>query len=86
MAHGPVSKVFPREGVIELEEAGGTIASSARRAGVTLYVQSPGRFVAKCDKCGRSWHPDVRPSSGGQFTRGWRKCPKGCNAEHLSNT
>lgn len=45
------------------------------RAGVELLD----RGFLLCKNCGISWSPNVR--TGGKMTRGYWKCPNGCNAE-----
>ena len=61
------------------------LGQSGNRADVGVYDFGGGQIVVKCDQCGCRWSPNIRPESGGQFCRGWRKCPNGCNADKLSN-
>lgn len=49
---------------------------SLRRAGVEIIDSA--RVLVECQKCAQRWSPDLR--SGGRLSRGWWKCPNGCNA------
>jgi len=36
----------------------------------------------RCDVCGQEWSPKI-PGLGKRFSRGYWKCPKGCNAQKV---
>ena len=49
--------------------------SKAEARGIVCVNQTRGVFI--CKKCGQQWSPLAQP--GGGYSRGWWKCPNGCN-------
>lgn len=50
---------------------------TARKANVSPVERHDGGCNIQCNECLAVWSPCIK--HGGGFSRGWHKCPNGCN-------
>ena len=51
--------------------------SELRRVGVIVAVATRQTLALECVRCGKGWFPRYTPC--GRLSRGYWKCPNGCN-------
>jgi len=59
------------------------IFSTSRLARVNVECIDDERVWFRCKQCGQKWSPNLQPG-GGKLSRGWWRCPNGCNG-HIKN-